>query len=98
MCIYVIYIVMCMQEINHKFKGKVFAGPVFVHGIRIKPDGSTETEAEFNPEFIARMVDKLDYDALLQTVASVRRIRPTSVAPHALTSANLSGVLVLPCS
>ena len=66
--------------------------------LAIEVESMEETEAEFNPEFIARMVDKLDYDALLQTVASVRRIRPTSVAPHALTSANFSGVLVLPCS
>ena len=32
-------------------------------------------EAEFNADFMARMMDKLDYPALVSTVASVRYTR-----------------------
>ena len=37
----------------------------------IEVEKMEEVEAEFNAEFMVRMVDKIDYGALLKTVASV---------------------------
>ena len=39
--------------------------------LAIEVEKMEEVEAEFNAEFMARMVEKLDYGALLKTVASV---------------------------
>ena len=37
-------------------------------------------ETEFNADFVARMVEKLEYQALLDTVASVRTAPPATAA------------------
>mgnify|MGYP007125269643 CR=1 FL=1 len=41
----------------------------------IEVEQMEQVETEFNADFIARMVEKVDYPALLQTVASVCRRR-----------------------
>ncbi|KAL1510913.1 hypothetical protein AB1Y20_005742 [Prymnesium parvum] len=45
--------------------------------LAIEVESLEEVEADFNPEFIARMVEKLDYPALLQTVASLSVVEGT---------------------
>jgi len=60
--------------------------------LRIEVEQMEEVEAEFNGEFTARMVSKIEYRALLDTVASVsdRQTRPRArvrklaieAAPH----------------
>ena len=39
--------------------------------LAIEVEKMEEVEAEFNAEFMARMVDKIDYGALLKTVSPV---------------------------
>lgn len=57
--------------------------------LAIEVEKMEEVEAEFNAEFMARMVDKIDYGALLKTVSSVLLCLPStgktcSFLPHAL--------------
>ena len=40
--------------------------------LAIEVDKMQETEAEFNGDFMARMVEKIEYGVLLSTLASVR--------------------------
>jgi multifunctional methyltransferase subunit TRM112 len=40
--------------------------------LAIEVEKMEEVSAEFNADFMARMVDKVDYSALLSTVSSVR--------------------------
>lgn len=55
--------------------------------LAIEVESMEEVETDFNPDFIVRMVEKLDYAALLQTVASVScgRGRDGSLSHSCLT-------------
>jgi hypothetical protein len=48
--------------------------------LAIEVEQMEEVETDFNADFMARMVEKVDYPALLQTVASVRALQSRSRA------------------
>ena len=52
------------------------------HGypLGIEAEKVETVETEFNPDFLVRMIEKLDYPGLVATIASVRRHRPP--LPH----------------
>jgi hypothetical protein len=58
--------------------------------LRIEVDQMEEVEVEFNADFTSRMVRKVEYKALVDTVASVSGCRRAGRArarrPHVLTT------------
>ena len=57
------------------------------HGypLAIEAEKVETVETEFNPDFLVRMVEKLDYPGLVTTIATVRQSPHTAARPrHAL--------------
>ena len=58
------------------------------HGypLAIEAEKVETVETEFNPDFLVRMVEKLDYPGLVTTIATVRQRHALAARPrHALT-------------
>ena len=58
------------------------------HGypLAIEAEKVETVETEFNPDFLVRMVEKLDYPGLVTTIATVRHRHTLAARPrHALT-------------
>lgn len=69
--------------------------------LAIEVEKMEEVEAQFNAEFMARMVEKLDYGALLKTVASVclpQHIACSRALPGCMSHPVFSRVPLLPSS